>query len=361
MISIEEFYESNTIDPDFDELFYKKEYPETDQFYQPYCLEHHIDDKKRLFYHYIFYAPSNFKNYNDKKEYEFNFKFVPIKNKRLIKSNKLAIITSFFNPCNYKNIRNNYKTFSDRIKKYADLFPIELSLENEFFITDANCIRISGDLNNALWQKELLLNLALEKLPKEYTDVAWIDCDIIFEDENWVSKLSEELEQYKICQLFSKGKRLEKNGEKKSFLSLVGHYPHGVPGFAWAGRREVLDEIKFLDNQILGGADFIMASAFLKKPKMIFDLKSNYINNFTTQEWIDKAINVVDGSVSFLDVSITHLYHGSINNRKYTNRYEIIKDEKLNIYKNQIWTIKDKHLQDKILDYFYNRKEDDNI
>ena len=50
------------IEDDFDEIFYQKEYPDTKDFYQPYCVNHNIDDKRRLFYHYKTYNDNRYKN-----------------------------------------------------------------------------------------------------------------------------------------------------------------------------------------------------------------------------------------------------------------------------------------------------------
>ena len=36
-ISIDEFYTNNTIPKEFDEEFYSNQYPEVEDFYQPYC------------------------------------------------------------------------------------------------------------------------------------------------------------------------------------------------------------------------------------------------------------------------------------------------------------------------------------
>lgn len=55
-ISIEEFYQQNIVDPDFDEIFYESCYPETKEFYQPHCQINNIDNKHRLFFHYVMYA-----------------------------------------------------------------------------------------------------------------------------------------------------------------------------------------------------------------------------------------------------------------------------------------------------------------
>jgi hypothetical protein len=65
LISIENFYIQNPhIDPDFDELFYAEAYPETKDFYQPYCDKNNISDRHRLFFHYSQYGKhSNLKKY----------------------------------------------------------------------------------------------------------------------------------------------------------------------------------------------------------------------------------------------------------------------------------------------------------
>jgi hypothetical protein len=345
------------IDKEFDEVFYQQEYPETLNFYQPFCTENNITERKRLFYHYKLYGSNNFQNLKEKRKSIFE----PVVSTRE-PNDKLAVITTFFNPCNYSNIKTNYTNFSRQIEQCADLFPIELYLDDKPFIQHPNVIHIRGYDNNALWQKEALLNIALEKLPYKYTDVAWIDCDILFQNNSWVQETQDILEKYKICQLFSSGQRLKETNQEQFFVSLVKNYPHGVSGFAWAARREIIEQIKFLDNQILGGADYIMASAFMNKVEMLDKLLNNYIDNETTKKWIRDTIKVVDGSVGYLDSQITHMYHGSVENRHYLNRYDVFKDiNYFSFTKEDIWSVNDKNLQDQILQYFYNRKEDDDI
>tara|TARA_B100000131_G_C18115771_1_gene611230 strand:+ start:1063 stop:3276 length:2214 start_codon:yes stop_codon:yes gene_type:complete len=58
MISIEEFYEHNEIDEEFDEEFYRSiiNHPDLDDFYQPYCSENDIPERYRLYYHYHQYG-----------------------------------------------------------------------------------------------------------------------------------------------------------------------------------------------------------------------------------------------------------------------------------------------------------------
>lgn len=55
-MSIEEFYKTNSIDPDFDSEFYENEYRDTIDFYQPHCTQNKITNRARLFYHYFMYG-----------------------------------------------------------------------------------------------------------------------------------------------------------------------------------------------------------------------------------------------------------------------------------------------------------------
>lgn len=357
---IQAFYTDHIVDEDFDEIFYQKQYPDTKDFYQPACANHGIDDRHRLYFHWWNHNKKGFKNLVEQQSNSLQRHVEP--RKRL---NKLAVVTSFFNPCNYTNIYNNYLIFASNIQTNADLFTIELSFNNRFAINSENTIHINGTSKNICWQKEALLNILIQSLPKEYTDVAWVDCDILFNENHWVDKLFTSLDKYKVVQIFSNVYKTNIDGNSVNNRSAVSMFPNvGEFGFAWAARREVLDEIQLLDNQIFGGADMVMASAFMNRPSLISN--SNYINNNTTKTWLAKATEIVNESVSYVDTNITHLYHGCENNRIFTrtkkrqnlinsiNFAQEVKKE------NNIWSISEKHSQN-IYDFFVARKEDDNL
>jgi len=290
---------------------------------------------------------------------------------------KLAVITTFFNPMNYVNLRSNYLRFANEIKKKADLFPIELSFDDKFFIEDENVIQIKGTADNILWQKERLLALALERLPSEYTNVAWLDCDILFDNENWVDDINTALKSYKVVQVYEGAKRLDANGNiglastgMIKTISIMRQAPKSmvaITGFGWAIRREVIDKIKFLDTQIIGGADALMHFAFfnIKDSKIHEQLSEPW--KASVEEWSINAYNEVKGSVGYIKGDITHLYHGSLTNRNYGNRYQFLKDmefnpkEGLELDENGLWRFKNKDLNKYISQYFGNRDEDDNI
>ncbi len=290
---------------------------------------------------------------------------------------KLAVITSFFNPANYVNIRHNYLQFSREIKKHADLFPIELSFNGEFFIEDENVIRINGNEENVLWQKERLLSIVLDNLPEEYTNVAWLDCDILFENQNWAEEINSKLEEYKVVQVYETAKRLDENGEigltstgiikKNEEDGKIHDDIRGTTGFGWAIRREVIDEIKFIDTQIIGGADAIMYLSF-------YGIQGTRIHGhmgkewqLAIKEWCDRAFNVVNGSVGYISGSIIHLYHGKPTKRGYGDRHDVLREYKfdpnkhLELTPDGLWRFTSTELNDKLKKYFVSREEDDNI
>lgn len=62
-ISIKEFFETTDVDESFDEKLYALRHPDLEKFCQPYCKENNIDEKHRLYYHYITFNP----RYTEKK------------------------------------------------------------------------------------------------------------------------------------------------------------------------------------------------------------------------------------------------------------------------------------------------------
>jgi len=55
-MDIVEFYKHFRLNPEFNEAKYREKYPETDGFYQPFCLNNNISDKHRLYFHYVMYT-----------------------------------------------------------------------------------------------------------------------------------------------------------------------------------------------------------------------------------------------------------------------------------------------------------------
>jgi hypothetical protein len=107
----------------------------------------------------------------------------------------LWAITCYFNPVGYHRRLENYRIFRQRLK--VPLVAVELSFDKKFQLAswDAD-ILVELCSTTVLWQKERLLNVALRSLPGVCDKVAWLDCDILFENEDWVERASRALDEF---------------------------------------------------------------------------------------------------------------------------------------------------------------------
>jgi hypothetical protein len=96
------------------------------------------------------------------------------------------------------------------------LVTVELAFDGQFELTcgDADhLIQLSG--GDIMWQKERLLNIALEAVPDKVEDLAWIDCDLVFESPDWPDAARRALKSDNVIQLFSEVRYLDKSSSDK--------------------------------------------------------------------------------------------------------------------------------------------------
>ena len=55
-------------------------------------------------------------------------------------------------------------------------------------------VQIHG--GDVMWQKECLLNIALQRVPKNCDKIAWLDCDIVFGSNDWAEQASHALDSF---------------------------------------------------------------------------------------------------------------------------------------------------------------------
>src|SRR3989339_482669 len=302
-------------------------------------------------------------------------------------------ITTFYNLSDYKIKYKNYKIFRENSKKQGlKLLAVEITFNKKPFElkkSDAEIIiQIRASKKNIMWQKEALLNIGLKNLPKDCDKIAWLDCDVVFENNNWVKETSKLLEKYCVVQPFSLVVILDKNKSSKdvnisnikfgvisentkrhSFVYLKNLFDNriGHPGFAWAGRREIFDKIKFYDKFILASGDTFMAYAFYsQKSTMSITQNTNMqIEDFSS--WQEKCFNLVAGNVFYTNGVVFHLWHGKTKNRRYEEIRFILKENNFNPLKDVIkdhqgllqWSCDKRNLIKNTKKYFYLRNEDD--
>jgi hypothetical protein len=111
-------------------------------------------------------------------------------------------ITCYFNPAGYRRRLANYRVFRERLG--VPLVAIELAYGPHFELNhnDAEIlVQLRG--RDILWQKERLLNVALQKLPSSCRKVVWLDCDVVFEANDWAERTSLLLDRFMLVQPFS--------------------------------------------------------------------------------------------------------------------------------------------------------------
>lgn len=324
---------------------------------------------------------------------------IPISKKRLTGS--FLGVTTFFNPAGYKNKLENYLIFRANAKKQGlKLLTVELAFGNRRFeLKDGDAdilIQLRTEKNNVLWQKEALLNIGLKNLPKDCDKIVWLDCDVIFQNNDWVGETAKLLEKYKIVQPYSLCARLPGNfslgaikktnfdlwsegfneGQiiqglakcisEQGFEILNKEYTdYGHSGFAWAARREIFDKCRFYDLLILGSADLFMALSFYGVRNEI-SFKEYPRSMLLNQEaWRRKIFRETKSSVFFTKGTLLHLWHGDRGLRRYVKRHTILTEHRFDfnrdIRKDEnglwVWNSNKPELHRAFKHYFFIRAE----
>src|SRR5215207_1162081 len=306
----------------------------------------------------------------------------------------LWAITSYFNPMRYQRRLANYHTFREHLK--VPLLTVELSFgANDFDLQEGEAdilIQLRG--RDVLWQKERLLNVGLGALPSECTKVVWLACDVIFSEDGWAEEVSGLLDEFVLVQPFSRVHHLpadlalgEAWPEAAEFsqastasavalgmstrTSLIRAHERKpgtcVNGFAWAARRELLDEHGFYDACIVGGGDRAMAAAAYG----IFDMVvADHGMNERQEEhylaWAKPYFESVGGAVPFADYDLFHLWHGEVHDRRYEGRYDGLRRFQFDPYEDIAieengpwrWDSDKPQMHEWVKEYFASRKED---
>jgi len=296
----------------------------------------------------------------------------------------LYIILPYFNYCQYKSRTRLFLEFVKRIynNSLVKIVIVEGTPKGVPFdlpdFTDRIFLHIKVELQYRVWIKENLINLAIKNLPIDWNYVAWIDADLTFINPSWAEDTIQLLKTHDVVQMFHTASQLGPEGEvlktDKGFIYQYlksGHkyiktYKYGFwhPGFAWACNRKGYNTMNgLIDFGILGSGDHHMALALINNVHNSYPggIHLNYqkkLYEFQTR-CKDLKINYVPGS-------IIHHFHGSIADRRYQERWNILVknqyDPDTDIYYNENGilqlTEKGKRLQEPIDNYFQGRNED---
>jgi hypothetical protein len=252
---------------------------------------------------------------------------------------------------------------------------------------DVQIIRRTVESKQVMWSKEQLINIAIRSLPEDEKYVAWIDSDVSFTDDSWVSKAIMSLSKQPLAfgQLWSTCDMLGPDGEAQKGMTMtsfaqqkalgktyvscsnrqVDEYWH--PGFAWVATMAALKKTGCLIDKTLGSADRHMAMAFLGRASET--VPDNIHINYKSQviEWQQRVVRHKIKLI-VVPVHIKHHWHGSLRRRRYMERWDILARHRFDPDRHLTFNRKTdlytwdhscpEELLDAVNEYFESRQED---
>lgn len=242
----------------------------------------------------------------------------------------LAIVTCFFNLARFARPAANINRFLRQMRKEGvPVYGIEAKPAHyDSTVSSPTWKTVHLSREQYLWQKEAALNLAEALVPPEYDKIAWVDGDVWFESPTWVADTEAALDQFDVVQMFEKAHWTSRTGKvelSRHSVAKVPLDPHwrSHPGFAWAMRRDLWKAAGGLYPYcIAGGADTVMSLTFLNR-KPWQDAANALGPNHTLWDQWTKAFEGV--KTGFVPGSVYHEWHGSLQNRQYVGRRDMLK------------------------------------
>jgi len=318
----------------------------------------------------------------------------------------LYVIAVVFNPQRYKRRWELYKIFERYVldTNEAHLYTVECTFgeRSKVYteqITDKHTV-IHVQTTSELWIKENLINIGIQHLPEDWKYVAWVDADIQFARHDWAGETIQQLQHYDFVQMFSHCQDLDSNsvpingrmfdGFMYSYInniSFTGVPPtpetvglkkintlYGAqtgkiwhPGFAWAARKEAINKVGgLIDFAVTGAADRHMAHALVGDASGSIEEVTNEEYRKMVLRWGDNCDRYIKRNVGFVPGLVNHFFHGNIQNRRYYDRWKILRENDYNPFTDikKDWqglyqlTTEKPNLRDGLRGYFRQRNED---
>lgn len=306
--------------------------------------------------------------------------------------NELWAVTSFFNPTGAIRRLENYREFKRSLG--IPLVTVEWSWErgpkHVLKGGDADIlIQLSGP--DLLWQKERLLNIGIGALPTDCRYVAWLDCDVLFDNPQWHRPVVEQLYKFPLVQPFGSlinlgpdyqptakgnpgGQTRRPVGNQAEWVGLPSDFlQHELTGlnvacgYAWAGRVEILRKHHLYDACVVGSGDRAIFSAAVGRSKdaaAYMRMNSSRLKHYLS--WAESFYKEIGGLTGWTSVPMRNMWHGSISDRKYEQRhvdfvkfdFDPCKDISLAPSGCWQWASDKVDMHQYVVDYFFSRNED---
>lgn len=305
----------------------------------------------------------------------------------------LWAITSYFafdEPVGTRRRLHAYRRFRESLA--IPLLTVELAGDGRFDLGPADAeILVQRSGGSVVWQKERLLNIALDALPPECEAVVWLDSDIAFGREDWPEAALDALDDHALVQPFHHVHLMAEDEtpgthrptpetSRRCVVSLwqAGELPDDSfvrqgsslryrynPGIAWVARRSLLERSRFYDAMIMGSGDKAMFSAACGRSAdaaLAFHMGPEQRRHYLS--WAEPFAAAVRGRFGYLEGEVYHYWHGDIARRRYSSRYldfdrfDFAPDADLEISDQGVWrwTGRNPSIETLVAEYFEHRK-----
>lgn len=270
---------------------------------------------------------------------------------KLVKDSTLYVIGVISNPARYQS---RYRLAREWITAMESSQNVKVVLVESAFgdrhhevTSPMNPNHLQVRTRSEIWTKENQINLGVRhKLPEDWKYLAWIDCDVFFDNPNWAIETIHQLQSYDVVQPWEDCVDLGPYGNiletHKSFCSLINKgqrrqkkpgepYKFGHPGYAWACTRYFWENTGgLLDFAILGSADHHMACAMVNE--VLTSMHGDMSDEFKRLclAWQHRAYRVTKGHLGFTPGMIRHKFHGPKKRRFYRERWQLLVDHGFN-------------------------------
>ena len=261
----------------------------------------------------------------------------------------LYVVTSFFNPFEFKSRSKLYWNFKKHMEESgAKLFTVELAFgTHPFEVTSPNdSMNLQLRTNTILFHKERLLNLGIQRVRHIVPDAeyfGWFDADITFTNPDWVKRSVSQLLHHPVIQPFGTAVNLDINEEAlwicpssfKSFHDGRGYHQtpdlppsytyKGHPGLAWCATREALDSLGGLyDVCVAGSGDTVMSNCLKGDYTIYLPAPPSGAMISSMKTWQRECDAFVKTNVGYTPGSVLHHWHGKSETRGYDKRWQIM-------------------------------------
>jgi hypothetical protein len=286
------------------------------------------------------------------------------------KSTDICVCFCWFNPAGRIRPLQNLLLFKSRLEvAKIPFFSIECLFGQAGPTLPDATLRVRAP--SPLFYKEALWNRLEQAIPEKYKYLIFCDTDILVSEGGWVDQIREALQTSCIVQPFERVVRLDANmirqsEEKGSIAEILKGRTYTVggtaPGFCWALRRDTFREIRgFYDKNLMGCGDQSFAHALLNQIPPLE--KGRHPAHFPFYQAYRAKIAQIQPSFTYLPFTLTHLWHGALQNRQYEKRlswFDGLEDweKSFTLSEEGLWIVLSKEKQQEALEYFIRREED---